>query len=100
MFKIHYLKKLYKCININVNLNEYILCHSILEVKIIPRSSKNEILFDGINKIKIKVTEIPRNNKANQAIIDILHKYLHISKNKIIILSGLKSSNKKIQIKN
>lgn len=69
-------------------------------VKVLPRSSKNEILFDGIDKIKIKVTEIPENNKANQAIIDILHKDFHIPKNKIIILSGLKSSNKKIQIKN
>lgn len=83
-----------------MNLKEYILCYSIFDIKVIPRSSKNEILFDGNNKIKIRITEIPENNKANQAIIDILHENLHIPKNKITILSGLRSSNKKIQIKN
>ncbi len=67
-----------------------------LKAKIIPKSSKNEITETASDHIKIKVTAIPKNNKANEAVIKLLSKKLHISKNKIQITKGKRSSNKTI----
>lgn len=76
---------------------EKIKNNTILNIKVITKSSKNEIIFDN-DIIKVKVTEIPENGKANKAIVDLFSKTFKIPKNKITITKGLKSSNKTIKI--
>lgn len=71
--------------------------NGLLNIKVITKSSKNEILFDDAI-IKVKITEIPENGKANKAIVDLFSKTFKIPKNKIAIIKGLKSSNKTIKI--
>ena len=71
--------------------------NGLLNIKVITKSSKNEILFDD-TIIKVKITEIPENGKANKAIVDLFSKTFKIPKNKITIIKGLKSSNKTIKI--
>lgn len=78
-------------------LNNIIKNGSIFDIKVITKSSKNEIIFDN-NIIKVKITEIPENGKANKAIIDLFSKTFKIPKNKITIIKGLKTSNKTIKI--
>ena len=58
---------------------------------------KCEIIFDN-DVIKVKITEIPENRKANKAIVDLFSKTFKIPKNKITIIKGLKSPNKTIKI--
>ena len=70
----------------------------IIIIKIIPNSSKNDIIIDNDN-IKIKVTAQPIENKANIALIDLLSKKLKIPKTKIEIIKGLTSKEKKILLK-
>ncbi len=70
-----------------------------LTVKVIPKSSRNEITEATTDHVKIKVTAAPENNKANASVIKILSKNLNIPKSKIQISRGEKSSNKVIIIK-
>ena len=49
------------------------------------------------NIIKVKIREIPENGKANSSIIDLFSKTFKIPKKNILIIKGLKSSNKTIQ---
>lgn len=74
-----------------------IVKNKIFNIKVVTKSSKNEVFLEN-DIIKVKITEIPENGKANKAIIDLLSKTFKISKNKISIISGLKSSNKTIKI--
>lgn len=71
--------------------------NGLLNIKVITKSSKNEIFLDN-GVIKVKITEVPENGKANKAIIDLFSKTFKIPKNKINIIKGLKSSNKTIKI--
>ena len=48
----------------------------------------------------VYIKEPPVENKANQAVIKVLANYFKIPKSQISILSGLKSKQKVIEIKN
>lgn len=59
----------------------------IIRLKIIPNSSKNELIFDE-NGLKIKITAQPVDNKANKALVEFLSKNLKIAKSNIQIIKG------------
>lgn len=72
-------------------------------IKLTPKAAKNAItgiLADegGGSFLKISVTAVPENNKANQALIALLSKALHIAKRDIIIKSGMTNTRKTIMI--
>ena len=70
----------------------------IIQVKVIPKSSKNCIVgFEGA-VLKIKCTAVPEKGKANQAVILLLSEYYHVAKSQIQILKGKNSSRKIVQI--
>lgn len=73
----------------------------IIKIKVIPRSSKNEIvetLPGGALRIKLKAP--PVDGRANEALIEFLSEKWNVAKNKIRIVKGLKSKNKIIEINN
>jgi len=70
-----------------------------LTIKVIPRSSKNEIAehaTDGITKIK--TTSPPVDGKANEAVIKLLSKKYNTPKSNIHILRGHTSHIKIVEI--
>ncbi len=67
----------------------------IINIKISPNSSKNEILNDG-EIHKIKITSPPIDGKANKALIEYLSKSFKIPKTSIKILKGETSKEKTI----
>lgn len=69
-----------------------------INIKATTKASKNEIREVRNDELLISVTAAPENNKANEAIINVLSKKLKIPKSNISILSGDKSRNKKISI--
>lgn len=69
-----------------------------LSVKVIPNSSRDEIMGLHDTALKIKVSAPPENGKANQAVILALAKALHINKTSIKIISGQTQPHKQIQI--
>lgn len=69
----------------------------ILKLKIVPNSSKNDIVIED-EFIKVKVTAQPIENKANKALIEFLSKKFKIPKSSIEILKGDTSREKTILI--
>lgn len=59
----------------------------IIRLKIIPNSSKNELIIEN-EGLKVKITAQPIENKANKALIEFLAKNLKIAKSNIGILKG------------
>ena len=78
-------------------LNKY---YTEFNVRIIPRSSRNEIAGREGSVYRIKVTSPPVDGKANKALINLLSKVLKTPKKNIEIISGEKSRNKRIRINN
>ncbi len=67
----------------------------IINIKISPNSSKNEIIKDG-EIFKIKITSPPVDGKANKSLIEFLSKTFKIPKTSIKILKGETSKEKTI----
>lgn len=65
----------------------------IIKVKIVPNSSKNDIIIEE-EFIKVKVTAQPIENKANKALVEFLSKRFKIPKTSIKILKGETSKEK------
>lgn len=67
----------------------------LLNLKIVPNSSKNEILVsDGV--VKIKITAQPVDGKANKALVEFLSKELKVPKTSIEIVKGATSKEKAV----
>ena len=66
----------------------------VIEVKVVPNSSKNSISCEE-EFLKIKLTAPPVDNKANKALVEYLAKLLKVSKSSVILKSGETSKNKK-----
>ena len=70
----------------------------ILKIKIVPNSSKNDIILEQ-DFIKIKITAQPIENKANKMLIEFLSKTFKVSKTNIEIVKGETSKEKTLFFK-
>ena len=71
---------------------------SHIKVKVLPRSSKNQIIGQEGDLFKVKLTSPPVEGKANKALIEFLAQKLGIPKARIEIKSGKSSKLKSILI--
>jgi uncharacterized protein (TIGR00251 family) len=69
-----------------------------IKVKLLPRSSKNEIIGREDDVLKVKVTAPPVEGKANKALEQLLAKRLDLPKSNVEIISGERSRVKSIRI--
>ena len=76
------------------NTNEGI----IVNLRISPNAKKNEIIKDG-DIIKVKITALPIDGKANKALVEFFAKNFKIPKTSIEILKGETSKEKTILFK-
>ncbi len=67
-----------------------------LEIKVIPRANRSEIVGILDERLKIKVKSPPVDGKANKEIIKFFSSFLGIPKKDIEILRGTSSSHKTI----
>jgi len=67
-----------------------------LTVRAAPNSSRNEVVGEIENSIKIKLKAPPVDGEANNELVNFLSKWLKVSKSDIIIQRGGASKNKKI----
>ncbi|MSU75305.1 MAG: DUF167 domain-containing protein [Candidatus Magasanikbacteria bacterium] len=70
-----------------------------LTIRVIPRSSKNEIVASPSGLLKARLTAPPVDGKANESLIKLLSEYYDVSKTKIKIVKGVKSKNKILEIR-
>lgn len=69
-----------------------------MEVKVQPRSSRNQICGEVNGCLKIKLTAPPVDGEANQALVNYLADILHISKTSISIVKGDTARQKIVEI--
>ena len=69
-----------------------------IDVKVLPRSSKDEIVRQKDEVYKIKLTAPAIEGKGNKALLKLLAKKLGLPKREIRIISGERSRIKSIQI--
>jgi len=71
---------------------------TVINVKVLPRSSRDEVIGmeEGICKVKIKAP--PVDGKANKALIKVLAEAFNLPKKKIEIISGWTSRRKRVRI--
>ena len=70
----------------------------IVNLKISPNAKKNEIIKDG-DIVKVKITALPIDGKANKALVEFFAKNFKIPKTSIEILKGETSKEKTILFK-
>lgn len=71
----------------------------VLSVKVIPRSSRNQIEVDSEVDFRIKVTSPPVDGAANQAIIELISSYFHLARSRVEVIGGQKSKHKRLLVK-
>ena len=59
-----------------------------LQLKVIPKSSRNRIVGWVGDRLKVQVTAPPERGKANEAVIEVLAEALGIPRNQIRITAG------------
>lgn len=73
---------------------------TVLPIKALPGSSKNELrgIHDG--RLKVCVTQIAEKGKANKAIIRFIASILDLPRGDVSIVSGHSSNEKQLLLKN
>ena len=69
-----------------------------IKIKVLPKSSKTEIIGIEDDMYKIKLTAPPVKGKANKALIELLARRLGIGKRRVEIVSGSRSRLKTVRI--
>ncbi len=72
----------------------------VVSVKVQPNSSKDRVVGEYADQIKIAVTVAPEKGKANKAVIKLFAKRLGIKNSDIQIISGETSRDKELFIRN
>ena len=67
-------------------------------VKVIPRSSKNEITKISEGEYKVHLTAPPVDGEANKKLIEILVDFFNVSKSNIAIIGGKSTQTKIVEI--
>lgn len=68
------------------------------EIRVRPGASRNNITRDDTGVLKVSVTTVPENGKANAAVIKLLSKALGHPKSRLKIVRGQTSPDKLIEL--
>ena len=69
-----------------------------IKVRVLPRSSRTEIIGFEDGTYKVKLTAPPVEGKANKALIELLAERLGVGKGRLEIVSGSRSRMKTVRI--
>ncbi len=72
----------------------------IFAVRVIPRSSRSEIVGEFNGALKVKLNSPPVDGEANKELIALLAKNFHVSKSDVEIIGGQTSKLKQVKIIN
>jgi len=71
---------------------------AVVNFKVIPRSSRNEIAGKEGEAYRVRITAPPVEGLANKALVELLSKKLGVSKGRIEIVSGHRSRRKAVLV--
>ena len=72
----------------------------LFDVRVVPRSSKSEIVGQHDGALRIRLTSPPVDGAANAELIKLLAKSFGVAKSDVEIINGETSKNKRIKIAN
>lgn len=79
------------------NLAHLAIAGSTIAVKVTPKAARNEVFVrDG--ELRVTVTTVPENGKANAAVIKLLSKALGLPKSRLSVIRGQTARDKVIAI--
>lgn len=70
-----------------------------ITVRVTPKAAANRIKYEDDGSIRIYVTTLPEDGKANKKVIELLAKEFKIPKSSLEIIKGQKSKDKIIVIR-
>ena len=70
----------------------------VLTVRVVPRSSRNQIVGMENGALKIKLTAPPVEGAANAALIEFVAEWLGVRKSAVTIMSGDKARRKVVRV--
>ena len=68
-----------------------------IDIKVITNAKKREITALG-SVLKVKLTSLPRDGRANEELVEYLSEYFHIRKSEIRIIRGEKEKKKVVTL--
>lgn len=72
-------------------------------VRVTPKASSNRITVEeqgnGSYLVRVYITTVPEDGKANKAVIKLLAKEMGVAKSSLAIIKGLKDRNKLVQVR-
>ncbi|KRW97404.1 DUF167 domain-containing protein [Paracoccus sp. PXZ] len=68
-----------------------------IAVRVTPRASRNAVIPDG-ELIRVTVTTVPEDGKANAAVAKLLAKALGVAKSRLVLVRGATSRDKLFRI--
>ena len=69
----------------------------IIELKVVTNAKRREIIEEG-SRLKVKVTSLPQDGKANEELMEFLSAFLAIRKSDIRIIRGERDRRKLLSI--
>jgi uncharacterized protein (TIGR00251 family) len=69
-----------------------------LEIRVQPRSSRNEVVVSKEGQVRVRVTAALVGGKANEAVIALLSDVLRMAKSDIVLVKGHTSRDKTVVI--
>jgi uncharacterized protein (TIGR00251 family) len=68
-----------------------------VDIKVIANAKKREIIVVG-SELKVKLTSLPRDGRANEELVEYLSECLHVRKSDIRIIRGEKEKRKVVAL--
>ena len=68
-----------------------------IAVRVTPRAARNAVTLDG-ETIRVTVTVVPEDGKANAAVIKLLAKALGVAKSRLVLIRGATSRDKVFRV--
>jgi uncharacterized protein (TIGR00251 family) len=68
-----------------------------IAVRVTPRASRNAVVVDG-EMLRVTVTVVPEDGKANAAVIKLLSKALGVAKSRLVLIRGATSRDKVFRV--
>ncbi len=72
--------------------------YALVSVRVQPKSSRNDIVINSDNSIKIALTAPPVEGEANKALCQFIAKHLGLPKSAVTLVSGEKSREKRLRV--
>jgi uncharacterized protein (TIGR00251 family) len=69
-----------------------------IKIRVAPHSSRDEVVKTGDDYL-VRVKALPREGKANEAVIKLLAEYFEVTRSSVRITSGLSGRNKIVEIR-